>query len=138
MKSVLLAGTAGGTAEMLWVAAYSSATPASGVEVAREVTATVFPAAADLSAAPLIGIAIHMVLSLGLGLILAKILLGLARGSWIAAPLGALAAVWALNFLVLLPALNPAFVTLMPLAVTLTSKLLFGAALGWTLLRHAA
>jgi hypothetical protein len=74
-----------------------------------------------------------MVLSLGLGLILAKMLLGLARGSLMMAALGALAGIWALNFLVVLPAVNPAFVALMPFAVTLSSKLLFGAALGWTL-----
>lgn len=137
-KAALLAGAAGGTAEILWIAVYSSVSSTSALEVAREVTTTVLPAAADLAAAPLIGIAIHMVLSLALGLILAKMLLGIARSSLMTGALGALACVWALNFLVVLPVVNPGFVTLMPFAVTLASKLLFGAAFGWTLRRCPA
>jgi hypothetical protein len=38
----------------------------------------------------------------------------------------ALATVWAVNFLVALPYLNPGFVNLLPYSVTLVSKLLFG------------
>jgi hypothetical protein len=38
----------------------------------------------------------------------------------------ALATVWAVNFLVVLPYLNPGFVDLLPYSVTLVSKLLFG------------
>jgi hypothetical protein len=45
-----------------------------------------------------------------------------------------LAAVWLVNFTVVLPALNPAFVTLLPLWATLISKLLFGAAMTAVLL----
>jgi hypothetical protein len=134
-RTALLAGTAGGAAEVLWIAAYSSGTQTRSLDVAREVTASLFPAAAELAAAPLLGIAIHMLLSLALGLVLAKLLLGWARGWLVTGAIAALACVWALNFLVVLPAVNPAFVTLMPLAVTLASKLLFGAALGWTLRR---
>ena len=40
-----------------------------------------------------------------------------------------------MNFLVLLPLLNPHFPLLMPYAVTLTSKLLFGAAMSWVLIK---
>jgi hypothetical protein len=36
--------------------------------------------------------------------------------------------VWAFNFLVVLPMLEPGFLTLLPLAATLASKLLFGVA----------
>lgn len=39
--------------------------------------------------------------------------------------------VWATNFLVILPVLDPAFVTLLPYGVTLFSKLLFGITMGW-------
>jgi hypothetical protein len=39
--------------------------------------------------------------------------------------------VWAVNFFLVLPALNPAFVTLLPYGVTLFSKVLFGIAMGW-------
>src|SRR5204863_9421935 len=48
--------------------------------------------------------------------------------------MGSLAGVWLVNFTVILPALNPAFVTLLPLWVTLISKLLFGAAMSAVLL----
>lgn len=133
LKTALLAGAAGGVAEIAWVAAYSSVSPTEGLEVARAVTGTIAPAAAGLGAAPILGVAIHMVLAVALGLILAKVLLGLARGSLMVGALAALAAVWALNFLVVLPLVNPAFVTLMPFAVTLASKLLFGAAFAGTL-----
>jgi hypothetical protein len=40
-----------------------------------------------------------------------------------------LGAVWAFNFLVVLPQLNPDFVALMPPAITLASKLLFALAM---------
>lgn len=38
----------------------------------------------------------------------------------------ALAGIWALNFLIILPAINPEFVTLVPLWASFTSKMLFG------------
>lgn len=47
----------------------------------------------------------------------------------------ALAGVWALNFLLVLPLLNPRFVTLMPYAATLVFKALFGLAMGAVLAR---
>jgi hypothetical protein len=42
--------------------------------------------------------------------------------------LAALAGVWAVNFFVVLPLVSPAFVHIVPYAVSLTSKLLFGVA----------
>lgn len=123
----LAAGAAGGAAEILWIAAVA---PAQAAEVAQAVTATFHP---GLQAAAPMGVAIHMLLSLALGLVLGKVLLKVARGALVAAAMAALAAVWALNFLVVLPLVHPAFVTLLPFAVTLASKLLFGAAFGWTL-----
>ena len=36
-----------------------------------------------------------------------------------------------MNFFLVLPELNPAFVTLLPYGVTLFSKVLFGITLGW-------
>jgi hypothetical protein len=138
IKAAVLAGAAGGAAEIAWVGAYSSVSSTSGLEVARAVTSTIMPAAGALAIAPWLGIAIHMGLSLALGLLLAKLLLGFVRGAIMTGALAALACVWALNFLLVLPVVNPALVALMPLAVTLASKLLFGAALGWTLKRCAA
>ena len=49
----------------------------------------------------------------------------------------ALAAVWAINFFVILPVLSPAFVHLVPYSVSLMSKLLFGFAAAETLRRCA-
>ncbi len=42
--------------------------------------------------------------------------------------LAALAGVWAINFFVVLPIVSPAFTHLVPYAVSLASKLLFGVA----------
>jgi len=41
---------------------------------------------------------------------------------------GSLAVVWAINYFVILPVVSPEFVNLLPYAVTLASKLAFGAA----------
>lgn len=139
-RIAMLAGAAGGAAELLWVAAYGSVTPVNGMQVASEVTTSVLADAAPAALAPLLGIGIHMLLSVALGLLLAGPLLRWVvphHGSTALMPaaLAALSAVWALNFLVVLPVLNPAFVALIPLSATLVSKLLFGAAMGWTLKR---
>jgi hypothetical protein len=138
MYLALVAGLIGGAAEIAWVALYSSLSGTNGLGVAREIVASVLPAAAALSSAPLLGIAIHMALSAALGLVLAQALVGylvprLGIGALVPSALGALACVWAFNFFVVLPVLNPAFLALMPLAATLASKLLFGLAMAWTL-----
>jgi hypothetical protein len=52
--------------------------------------------------------------------------------------LAALTAVWATNFFVILPALSPPFIALLPYPVSLISKLLFGLAAAETLRRCAA
>jgi hypothetical protein len=137
-RATLVAGAAGGVAEMLWVAAYSSVTPIAGMDVAQEVTVSLVPDAVHLAFAPIWGVGIHMLLSAALGLALAKLLFArivprYGIGMLVPATLAALAGIWAVNFFLVLPVLNASFVTLMPLAATLTSKLLFGAAMGWTL-----
>jgi len=47
----------------------------------------------------------------------------------------ALSGVWAINFFVVLPTLNPVFVTLMPYGITLISKMLFGLAMAGVLVQ---
>lgn len=135
----LLAGLSGGAAEVAWVSLYSSATETSGMIVAQQVAASVTPAAAALPSAPLLGITIHMLLSVVLGLAFAATIWRLAAprlgaAAFLATAAVSLALVWAFNFFVVLPALNPAFVTLMPYGATLTSKILFGIAMGSVLL----
>jgi hypothetical protein len=44
----------------------------------------------------------------------------------------ALLIVWAINFFVVLPFVSPGFVDVVPYAVSLLSKLLFGIAAAWT------
>jgi hypothetical protein len=46
--------------------------------------------------------------------------------------------VWAVNFFVVLPVINPQFVDLVPYAISLVSKVLFGVAAAGTLQRAIA
>lgn len=136
---VLGAGLAGGIAEIVWVGLVGSQAAGGAGEVARQVTASVLPGAGTLAVAPFAGVVIHLLLSVFLAFAfwrlvwrpfasqLTPVEAGLCG-------LGSLAAVWLVNFIVVLPALNPAFVTLLPLWATLISKLLFGAAMTAVLL----
>jgi hypothetical protein len=132
---VLLAGAGGGLAEILWVMVYSAFAPVSGAVVAREVTASFLPALAAGGSGMWLGIGIHMALALALGYAFAYLVwnpLVRARGPLATLAVSALtlAAVWTVNFFVILPALNPAFITLMPYSVTFASKMLFAVAMG--------
>ncbi|MGE5241360.1 MAG: hypothetical protein ACM3NI_06915 [Bacteroidota bacterium] len=134
-RLVLIASLAGGLAEILWVSLYAVFTPLAGVTVAREVTASLFPALAAGASGAWLGIAIHMTLALALGYAFAYLVwqpLVRARGPLATLAVSALtlATVWTLNFFVVLPALNPAFITLMPYSVTFASKMLFAVAMG--------
>jgi len=131
MRRGVAAGLAGGVAEVLWVAAYGAVTGTSVVAIARGVTAALVPGLASLPCAPVVGIALHMALAVGLGIAVATAFRApLLRvvGPWSMSLLVVLVlgAVWSFNFLVLLPHVDPGFVTLLPMAVTLASKLLFG------------
>lgn len=137
---VILAGLAGGLMELIWISLYSSMTPSSASEVARQITVTVLPFTMNNGLMPALGVVIHLILSILLAAAFVIVLYGpIARrfgatGIFLSG-LTTLAAVWAVNFLVLLPLLNPHFPLLMPYAVTLTSKLLFGAAMSWVLIK---
>jgi hypothetical protein len=138
----MLAGLAGGLAEILWVLAYSAVAPLEAAGVAREVTASIVPGAAGLAAAPALGVAIHLGLSIALAYAfvaaLERALPGAQRGAQtVAIAVAALVGVWAFNFLLLMPLLGMRFVTLMPYAATLFSKALFGAVMGSVLARPA-
>lgn len=125
------AGLAGGAAEVLWVTVYGAiaGTPVSAV--ARGVATALFPALGTLPYIAAIGVALHMLLAVALGIaVVAAFRAPLLRrvGAWPQSMLVVLAlgAVWSFNFLVVLPQLDPAFLTLLPMVVTLASKLLFG------------
>ena len=135
---VLTAGAAGGMAEVLWIAMAAMMLGANGWAISREVATTVVPALAASSLAPWLGLAIHFLLSIALATVFVRALSHrLGAATIFLAALEVLAAVWAFNFLVLLPLINPAFVALLPHPVTLISKLLYGVAMASVLARHA-
>lgn len=139
LRPVLTAGIAGGLAEVLWVSLYASMSPVDGMQVAREVTATIFGSAAGAGAyAPVLGVLIHMGLAIAVAAGFAALLWRHVERRYgaagvMVASLATLLAIWTVNFYVVLPAINPVFVVLMPLSVTLLSKALFGIAMGLAL-----
>lgn len=131
IKYGILAGAVGGGAEIVWITVMAMLTNISAITIARGVSASVSIGTFSPTQAVVVGIAIHMALAIALGIAVAVGCYALAgrsfRGihAYLIAPT-ALAGVWAFNFLVLLPLINPAFVHLMPYPISLASKLLFG------------
>ena len=129
----IVAGAAGGIAEVAWVTCYAGLTGGSPAAVARGVT-TAAGVNALLPAFPVgLGAAVHMLLAVALGIALVCAWTALrARGPVLNNPypftLTALTAVWVINFFVVLPIVSPTFVHMVPYAVSLASKLLFGLA----------
>ncbi|MBI3898910.1 MAG: hypothetical protein HY308_11515 [Gammaproteobacteria bacterium] len=137
---MLFAGLVGGLAEVVWIVLYSQVSTLSAADVSRQVVGSVAPALAGSTFAPALEVTVHMALSvllvLAFGLLVwSPLTRKRASALTIAASTVALALVWAINFFVVLPYLNPAFVSLMPYPVTFFSKLLFGLAAGWSLYR---
>lgn len=130
---VVIAGLVGGLAEVLWVGASAMMLGVDGWQVAREVAVTVLPFVAGAAIAPVLGFIVHFVLSIALaaGFVLAaeRVWPQAGLGGRLVAAVTLLAVVWSVNFLVVLPWLNPVFVTLLPLGVTFVSKLLFAFAM---------
>ncbi|MBI3900161.1 MAG: hypothetical protein HY308_18005 [Gammaproteobacteria bacterium] len=130
---VLLAGLAGGLAEVVWVAAYGVISPVSAANIAREVTSSIAPNLVQSPNAVMIGLGIHLLLSLVVGFGFARVVwprLSHRRSAAIfASALATLAVLWAINFFAVLPMLHPTFVTLLPYAVTFISKALFALAM---------
>lgn len=136
---ILLAGLAGGLAEVLWISLYSVIFDMGGVEIARQITATVIPTLAQYPFAPVLGIIIHLLLSLliaaGFCLLVANpVIRYFGRPGLVPVSGITLGTIWLVNFFIILPIINPSFLTILPLAVTLISKLLFGVAMGIVLL----
>jgi hypothetical protein len=141
IKYGMLAGAAGGLAEVAWVSLYAVVTGGDAAILARGVT-TAVGLTALLPAAPVaIGITVHMLLAVVLGVALAGLWQVLARtqstGSLYIVAVAVLACVWLFNFFVALPLISPAFVHFVPYPVSLLSKLLFGLSAAETLRRCA-
>jgi hypothetical protein len=137
----VIAGAAGGLAEVAWVTLYAGLTGGNPAILARGVT-TAAGVSALLPAAPAtLGIAVHMALAvlLGVALTFAWNAVSARRPTTNPYPfmLTALASVWAINFLVVLPIVSPAFIHLLAYPVSLASKLLFGVAAAEVLRRES-
>ena len=142
VSTAVLAGLAGGVAEMVWIAGYCAATSLSSSDVLRQISLSVAPDAGAGALALVAGVAIHLGLSILLGLAFAlAVWRPFLRRSGIMGSLltscAVLVLIWVTNFFVVLPILNPSFTGLLPYGVTLASKLLFGVAMGWVLYRRA-
>jgi hypothetical protein len=134
LRTGLCIGLAGGLAEIGVIWLYSALTGADAATIARHVGSAI---GLDGGSAAT-GVAVHMGLAaaLGVGLNAAlRIVAGRSASDWIVFSfvLASLAIVWAINFFIVLPAVSPGFVHLLPYAVTLTSKLAFGVAAAATL-----
>ena len=137
--STVIAGVAGGAAEIVWISLYSFYSPVSAMEVTRQISITIIPATVNTYYAPILGAFIHLLLSIVLAFVFAITILlplsgrygktGIFLGSLIT-----LAIVWKINFFIVLPLINVSFISLMPFYVTLISKLLFGMAMAWVLI----
>jgi hypothetical protein len=132
-RAGVIAGVAGGLAEVAWVTLYAGATGGNAAILARGVT-TAAGVSALLPAYPAsMGVAVHMAFAVALGIALAfawRILSAhrLEAVSPFPFMFIALTGVWAVNFLVVLPLVSPAFISLEPYPVSLISKVLFGLA----------
>ena len=134
----ILAGLAGGATEVAWIGLYERVSGGEAAAVARGVTDSLLPSFAAAPLAVPLGIAIHMSLAILLGIAITVLLRSLAprlRGTALEpiAVIGLLVAVWATNFFIVLPAINPAFVGLVPYGASLISKVLFGVAAAFVL-----
>jgi hypothetical protein len=137
-RAIVLAGLAGATAEVLWIGLFCALTPLRGEEVLRQITATISPALAGSGWAPVLGLLLHFVLGVVVAYAFSVLIWQtFARrrggGTTLTMALLALTAIWAVNFFVLLPAINGEFVGLMPYTLTLGSKVLFAIAMAATL-----
>ncbi|MHA1545037.1 MAG: hypothetical protein ACTSUY_01265 [Alphaproteobacteria bacterium] len=142
-KIGLIAGFAGGIAEVVWIGLYMGLTGGEAALVARGITGVFSTVTASAGWVVWVGIAIHMGLAVGLGVVIAYVLRA-------AKPLhmrpmfepfvvvGFLIAVWAMNFFVVLPIISPEFVSLVPYSASLVSKVLFGTSAALVLLFWSA
>ena len=140
VNSGIIAGAAGGLAEIAWVTLYAGATGGNAAVLARGVTSAAGVSALLPQSPVALGVAVHMTLAVALGVTLAYAWRMVRTHKMaVSGPypfmLAALASVWATNFFIILPVVSPAFIHMVPYAVSLTSKLLFGlaaaAALQW-------
>lgn len=134
LRTGLIIGLAGGLAEIAVIWLYSALTGGDSAMIARHVATAIGLDGASSA----VGVAVHMGLAVALGIALSA---GLQifvdrpthNGAVFSFMVGSLAVVWVINYFVVLPAVNPSFVHLLPYAITLASKLAFASAAAATL-----
>lgn len=132
-QSGLLAGIAGGATEIVWILFYSQLTGSDASAVASGVTNSLLPGLAGSSMVVPLGIIVHMFLAALLGVTIAALLRSVTPGirgtlTESVVVMSILAAVWATNYFMILPIINPAFIGTVPHGIALVSKVLFGMA----------
>ncbi len=126
-----LAGAAGGLAEIAWVSLYAFATDTSPALVARGVTTAAGVGALLPADAVTLGVGVHMGIAVMLGIALTFVWRAMPAARTVnpfAFMAAALTGVWTINFFMVLPIIDPAFIHLLPYSVSLISKLAFGMA----------
>ncbi len=141
--NAIIAGMVGGMIEIIWVSLYSSLSSVSATSIAKEISITLLPFTENAPYAAMLGILIHLILSLILAISFSALILKPTvrqfENSTIILCSGiTLAIIWAVNFFIVLPIVNPSFISLMPYIVTLISKLLFGFAMAWVFIKQAS
>lgn len=134
LRTGLIIGLAGGLAEIVVIWLYSALTGGDSAMIARHVAS----AMGFDGASAIVGVVVHMGLAVTLGIALSAGLQFFVdrptyNGAVFSFMIGSLAVVWVINYFVVLPAVNPSFVHLLPYAITLASKLAFGLAAAATL-----
>jgi hypothetical protein len=137
----VVAGVAGGLAEIAWVALYAGITGADAAGFARGVTIAAGVTALFPAAPVAVGVTVHMALAVTLGIALSFGWRSLSSHRSDTAGLfpfvlAALVGVWAVNFFAVLPIISPTFIHLAPYPVSLMSKVLFGLAAAEALRRQ--
>ncbi|MBI5886205.1 MAG: hypothetical protein HZB85_06445 [Deltaproteobacteria bacterium] len=138
VKAGCIAGFAGGLAEVLVMGIYCGVSALSGITILSLITATFAPASFAFGALGAFdGLVIHLALSVAIGAGFAifqylshKDRVVVSYPFVVVTGALTLAGIWAFNFLILLPRINPAFAAYVPLAPSFVSKLSFGISLG--------
>lgn len=128
-----LAGLVGGAAEIVWISIAYMFGGTSPVGVARAIAGTLGHSSTSATSTALMGASIHLALAGLLGGVMYMVWIRLlkpskSRVSIMVFSIATLVAVWAINFYLVLPNLDPGFIVKVPVVTGLISKLSFAVA----------
>ena len=141
IRLIIFSGFIGGMAEVLFMLFYSFVSKGSLVVIGSEITKSFFKSYEAGVDAALLGLLIHFLLAFVVSFFFITVIMPLFNAfnhpnRIMLMSLVYLAMIWCLNFLILLPKVNVAFVHLFPYMVTFASKLLFGYSMSVYLSRN--